>query len=882
MRKTGIARYGLPLWIWILCTACTQEAPRTARDAVEKTKPLGAVKITCVERGMHRILGDQLAKLGIPLEDIDVTRMALVHQNESIPFYFLNSGNEYMDPADALYFFAQGVKSEEEPYLNIRKDYYPASQSFMLHLARSSYRPVRFKKKAVRVLRVVDDPERFPLCVVEGREHFERDSIWEFVQEADEQDAGDETDPATDSLFWKKLSFPHSGQTSSRLTLPFVLPELVPDTEGRIRIRLVGVSDVGGIRQTLKHKVTVDVNGQHSRDFEWNRPQKYTAELKIPAGALKSGENSLTFKLNPPGRTAGSGSGAKRKLKLEVVVLDWFDVEFKQYAKVHEGYSEFLINEDGGQELPLTIRNFQGTEPYVFDLAANEVFTDWSFKEMNAETYGVDLRVERGKKTIVAFDKQSVRTPSRLERTFPRGLFQQPVDCDMLILTHAKFRKILRPFIEWKQKRGLKAHMVDIGDIYNERTAGYATCQALRDYVEYVYSSQPEPMLKYLLLVGDSNLVAKYKSYLPAYSYHHSGKPADDNFYANFEDVGKPPVVAVGRFSVTTSEQLQNIIQKVIVYESGENRDHWRSQFLVIAASESWANKDADVMIKHFAHPNYRVNLIKTESDRASTQYHRELTDNIIDQFNAGNLITTFFGHGGGTVWEVGPAMNGEFFRAHLFDQGHVESLENLDRPSLVFALTCYTNKFDDPHVAQTLGEIFMNSAGGAIAVIGASQRSHSSLNSLFLQAIMRTLRENRFDRLGDHFMSAKRALRTANANTYILLGDPSLEFHLPRNELVLSDAIIDVQDRVIKLDYELPADVACPVELKISLLDQDEKLVAEWTQSVEEPKGKLKFDIENEGADRNLRVVGYVAGDGNQTYSGGTLIEKATSLTAM
>ncbi len=882
MRITRGILHGIVFGIWLISVGRTQEPASNNRGGPEGPNRLGAVKITCTERGIHRILGEQLIDLGIRLhdlhEDIDLGRVALVHQNESVPFCILGLRDGRFDPDDSMFFFAEGINHETQPYINLNRIYHPPSQSFMLHLDPSPYKPIYFHGRAMKTP-AVDDPVQYPLYPAQGRLRFEQDPIWEVVSPRDKGSAADAKETGEDFLFWKKLTNPNTDKSSNTAMLPFALPALVDGAEHQIDIRLVAVGNDKVDWERLEHRIGAELNGQFTSLIEWKHPHVTTARIHIPAGVLHSGANKLKLTLHPPRSIDIPSIEAQRRINLDTVMVDWFEVRFRQYTSVQRDYGEYYIDEKAEERIPFRIDNFSRKRIQVFDLGANEVYTVKSFRENNTHTFGVNLMVKPGKTVLVAFNLSQARRPYRLERVFPLGLFQQPVDCDMLILTHGDFKKALLPFIEWKQNRGLKVHMVDIADIYNERTAGYANCQALRDYVEHVYSSQPEPKLKYLLLVGDSSIVSKYKTFLPAYSYLQSGKPADDNFYANFEDVEKPPVLAVGRFPVTDSYQLRNVIQKIIHYESAESAGPWRSRFLVIAASSFWAMKDAYYMIENFIRPHYLANLVKTKSQDATAEHHQALTQSIVDQLDAGSLITIFFGHGGGTVWEVGPAMGQKFFRAHLFDQENVKGLTNHDRPTLVFALTCYTNNFDDPHFTQTLGETFVNSPGGAIGVIGASRRSHPDINLSYLQEMIRLFKQNKFDRLGDCFVSAKQNVR--KSVPYILLGDPSLEFRLPRTELVLSDAVFDARDRVIKLNYELPADVACPAELRVSLLVRRKKLLAEWTQLVEEPKGKLQFHIEHEGTGQYLHVVGYVAGVGHQTYSGGVSVARDARLSA-
>ncbi len=840
-----------------------------ADSADARAKPVDVVRITCVKHGIHRVRGDQLAKLGIRLRAIEHDQIALVHHDESVPFHAVGLDDGVFNRGDSIYFFAEGPKTEELPYINTRRPYYPVSQSFTLHLGPSRHQPDLFIHKSTGP-RAIDDPDAYPLYLAEGRRRFEKDPIWEFVRD------GAMKDPEVDYLFWEKMTYPKSNETEQTVTIPFVLPDLDVESTASAEIRLMGISAVGGLTQSMEHHLTTDFNGKCRRYYEWSQPAKFTAHVEIPPRKLRKGKNEFKATLHPPKVFKLTTTGLARKLKIDVVALDWFEVRFKQFTNVHEGYNEFYFSEEDLKEpISLSIRNFSSGGILVFDVENKEVFQPKPFREKGSKNYGVNLRLEPGEKTLVATTFAAALDPFEMKRVRLRNLFAQPVDCDMLILTHGQFRSALKPFIDWKVSRGLKVHMVDIDDIFNEESAGFATVESMRDYVEYVYNSQPEPKLKYLLLVGDSSLISKYMTHMPAYSFHQSGFPPNDNYFANFVDPFDAPVLAVGRFSVREAEQIQDITRKIIDYESGKDNGAWRSRFFVIAAAAAWATRDADKLIDRFVRPHFASSLLRTENHKSSPEYHAFLTQQIVDQLNTGNLITAFFGHGGGTVWEVGPAMAGGYFRTHLFDQKNVAKLENRDRLPLVFALTCYTNKFDDPHVTQTLGETFMNSPGGAISVIGATGRSSTSLNYIYMEAFMEALKERRFNRLGDYMVAAKEKYK--RASTYLLIGDPSLEFNLPEPTLAITNVQYDDVDGRLTFDYELPEDIELPAPLNLIVLDKDEKLVDEWTHSVDAPQGSLERPLNKPYGASTLRLAGYLTGGPGQWYAGGATIEIST-----
>ncbi|HEX2971922.1 MAG TPA: C25 family cysteine peptidase, partial [Tepidisphaeraceae bacterium] len=489
----------------------------------------------------------------------------------------------------------------------------------------------------------------------------------------------------------------------------------------------------------------------------------------LPTQLFIRGNNKIEFKvLEPrledlaPKKDKKTDPNAPPPLKVDMVMLDWFDLEFKQNSEIQDNFNELIF--DDPQDLAgaraFSVRNFSSPRVLLFDLAARECLQPKSFPQVpGSRLYAVNLERRARPTTLVAATDAMAFTPPEMRQVTIQNLFGEKTDCDMLMLSHPLFLDSLKPFIQWKESHGIKTHLVSITDLFNEKTGGYASPYPMRDYIRYIYNRQRRA-LKYVLLVGDSATISKYQSFCPAYAYLQSGTHANDNFYANFNDPLGPPILSVGRFSVRTPEQVANITRKVVGYESGQFSGPWRSQFLIIAAAYQWAKDDARSFIKKYVQPDYLASFIRTDYWNEDPEFHKKLTQRLVDEFNAGRGVTVFFGHGGGTVWEVGPSIRKDTFRVHLFDQSNVQSLTNVTKPGVVFAMTCYTNDFDNPYTRQTVGEMFVNSPGGAVASFGATGRSSIALNAALVNQIFALRTKMKDARLGDLIAEAK---RTAN-----------------------------------------------------------------------------------------------------------------------
>ena len=868
----------LALWFALGVSSTTSAAP-TSAPASAPAEPPNAVRISCYERGVYRVMGEDLARQGVDLKAVDLERMALVHYDQSVPIYCVGLEDRHWDPQDSIYFFAEGSTQDTIPYVNIEKDYYPRNQLFMLHLRATSHEPLRYKTIAMKTPSR-PDPQTYPVQTFSGLAHFEANPIYQFFETTNY------AINKTDFIFWQKLTFPASDKTGSMVSLPFELPSADLAKEAQLELLFFAASE--SFNSSLNHRVAISVNGKPLGQVKWAQSSRHQASIKLPANTCHKGINQLELTLlepQSPGQVAtGNSKPGGVSMLIDMVFLDWFNLRFKQPAEAANDSNELVIADPSDKQVArrFSIRNFSSPDILVFDLAAKEMLKAAPFNQIaGSQRFAVNLEREAKPSTLIAVSAAKAKKPVEMRPITIRGLFTRPEECDMIVLTHPVFKPALEPFLAWKRSRGLKVRMTDIVDIFNECSGGYAGPEAMRRYLNYVSKHQRATKLRYVLLVGDSATISKYQSFCPAYAYLQSGTHANDNYFANFEDPSGKPEFAVGRFSVSTSEQLANIIRKTLDYESGKLVGSWQSNFLLIAAAFNWAKKDALDVVNLCVKPNLRASLIKTDTKDPDPSYHQKLTLELMRQFNAGHLVTVFMGHGGGSVWEVGPSFNGENVQKHLFDQTNVAQLTNEKRPTLVFAMTCYTNDFEGLNLRQTLGETFVNSRGGAIAVIGASGRSAIDVNSDFVKKFLGMVAQRKFARLGDYFMETKSQLNSGYVNyNYLLLGDPSLEFNLPAMDVQIARAHCANPSTTLQFDYTLPAQVKAPARLECFLVDENESPVEQWSMDAAAVQGEARHALQPGTIVRNMRLIACLSDGASGLHVGAAVINPAPKQT--
>ncbi|MCE5228439.1 C25 family cysteine peptidase [bacterium] len=866
LRRFQLRTFGAACVVALAALALSCGGPKPAADS-----NLRAVRIACWKRGVYRITGADLQKLGIDLATVCTRDIALVHMSDSVPVLLENAGRR-LTPQTEMIFYSVGGKAAPIPYVNMEERYYPATQDFMLYLDPGPWAPRRFETVPVKTPAEAD-LRRWPTLTVNGRWHYEDDPIWDFFKIIP-------GDRPIDFVFWKKLSFPATTESPSSAELDFALPKIETGDEMEMELFLVARTEIGDVAHNVTaHRIAIDVNGLYQEKAQWSG-ERGRIKIKIPPNVLRENINHLTVRILEP---FIDSSFQNTLMNVDVAFLDWFEVRFRQRTQLEGDYNEFLIG--AGEDASTTATRSAGpvkAEPLHFSIRQ---FTDAGVLtldidrglKLEAPPYvqgrgspfmAVNLDLPNRPTRLVALTHKSLQKPLDMRAVEIKNLFRKPNEAEMLILAPPQFIAPLERLAQWKRLRGLSVSIIDIKDLFNERTSGYASPMPIRDYIRHVYQSQqPSPRLRYVLLVGDSSSISKEPTQLPAYSYVQGGRHANDNYFVALKRPQDNPFVAVGRIPVQDGKQLANVADKIIRYEKGEGWGAWRARFLLIAASHQWARDDCDKMISGYLNP-FEVRYLKTDISRRDLAYHAELNRTLSGYFNEGNLITAFFGHGGGGVWEVGPTSMDQGFQRHLFDQSAVEALANGPRLPLVFALTCYTNDFDSPFHPQTLGETFVDAPGGAIAVIGANDRSYIEFNSQYIDKFMDLLFKRRpRTRLGDLFLETKLALNQPIANEhYQLLGDPSLEFSLPGNRLNISEARVDGARLHFKYLLDQPQS-AGPWQLDGYILDSKDRLVVHWHEAQALRSGEVVRALNREEQTSATRLVLYFnkPGSGDQ-----------------
>lgn len=286
-----------------------------------------------------------------------------------------------------------------------------------------------------------------------------------------------------------------------------------------------------------------------------------------------------------------------------------------------------------------------------------------------------------------------------LNNPFPRNsghsdLARHPVK--YLIVSDRMFENELRPFIEWKTKKGFK---VLVG--YTDEVG--ATHHAIQQWVhnQYNASTPNDPAPSFLLLVGDTPLV-------PSQTGNSTGKMTD-LYYASV-DGDYFPEMYYGRFSANNSAQLISQIEKTLFYEQYQFADpSFLDKATLIAGSDAtWNPAIAQPTIKYALNNYYNGNQGYSDIYSFLAAPYSGCFAN--EKVSVG--VINYTAHCNQTSWS-----------APNLTQAMVKGFTNQGQYPLAIGNCCLSSDFGHP---ECLGETFLRTPGaGTVVYLGSAPNTY-------------------------------------------------------------------------------------------------------------------------------------------------------------
>ena len=375
---------------------------------------------------------------------------------------------------------------------------------------------------------------------------------------------------------------------------------------------------------------------------------------------------------------------------------------------------------------------------------------------------------------------------------------------EYIIVTHPDFLTYADELATYRHEHNqLSVLVVTTEQVFNEFSSGRPDITSIRNMMRYFYKNaagDPVKTPKYLLLFGDGSYINKNcdkanGSFVPTYQSVNSLSPTSsyvsDDYFALLDDGESMNYglldIGVGRLPITTEDQAQKMVDKIIGYEKPERMGDWRNSICFIGDDEdnnvhfTQANGLANYVESNY--PYFNINKIFLDAYKQVAepvgQRYPDVNRAINEQIARGALIINYTGHGGvsGLAHE------------HVVEMEDIKSWKNADKLPLFMTATCEFSRFDEPNIVSAGEEVLLNNEGGGIALLTTTRLVYSGpnnvLNEHFYEIVFEKDSMGMNYTLGEVMMYSKNKTGFGiNKRNFTLLGDPAMKLTYPFNHI--------------------------------------------------------------------------------------------------
>ncbi len=390
---------------------------------------------------------------------------------------------------------------------------------------------------------------------------------------------------------------------------------------------------------------------------------------------------------------------------------------------------------------------------------------------------------------------------------------------DLIIVSHPDFlAQANRLAAHRRQHDGLRVLVTTPQLIYNEFSSGAQDITAIRELLRMFYNKATTPAdePKYLLLFGDAsfnykeskvyieadNRIYDNTNYVPTYesdNYYDTDSYASDDYFGLLDDdegLWLPNTfealdIGIGRLPVGNATQAEQMVDKILRYESPEALGEWRNNLMYIADDQDYnSHLNESQQVSEFvalAHPDFNQNKIYLDAYKqislGSGYAYPDATDAVNRGIQRGTLVFNYTGHGSSIQLA---------HESLLTSTRDIINWKNKNTLPVFVTATCEFTEFD--HIAKvSAGEnVLLNTKGGGIALLTTTRVAYSNIN---LDLNTNFNKNNAFEktadggsRLGDIMKLTKNTNARNNSPSskhFILLGDPSLRLAVPKYNVI-------------------------------------------------------------------------------------------------
>ncbi|MBW1807867.1 MAG: hypothetical protein JRJ87_06695 [Deltaproteobacteria bacterium] len=561
--------------------------------------------------------------------------------------------------------------------------------------------------------------------------------------------------PTNDPFFWA-LAF-----DGAPAELTFDLPRATSRWVS-LRIHVAGTGP--------RHSISVVLNDLPVGRAIWNGRQMQQFTFKVKAAGLLEQGNLLAIGLLP-GRAA------------DVVFVD--KIDFSYQRALEAGDQTLVFNASSGQCLRID------------GIAEGELF----LLDVSDPARPVNLT---GYRTISSADNLSIQfqdkaiVPIGFSRTKPRryllatsamfsvpdsrgawqasDLMSEDLEVDYLVITHPDFRQAAERISAFHLSQGRRTLVASTEQIYTTFNHGRPSAQAIQDLLHTARTNWSVAPVFVLLLGGstvDSNNYLGYSEtdFVPAPFWVSSVsgfEAASDGWYVAAQD-GLTPTAAIGRLAVRTSQAADQVVDKIIAWQTAPTL--LTDRMLFIADRDQADQSEEDGIFEHLIGRLIEACLPDSiQAERLLVAQSEDPASELQAIIEKGVDSINYVGHAYLEGWSSPPIMTTQ-----------LAGLLANQQPFFLFSWSCFDGAFTGPWGDSLAWAFVQNPDGGALGALAASSLSDPRAVAELAELTLCLITSSEAETLGQAVARAKQTLLGIDQahqdliSTFNLLGDPAL-----------------------------------------------------------------------------------------------------------
>lgn len=638
------------------------------------------------------------------IASVDPRHLRIFNRGNEIPISVSGQSDGTLDPGDTLTFYGHALTGENDPGVWQSGDF---TDENVYWLFVGTVNGLRMSTRTVTPTNTFTVPTEFT-----STEHFEQNP--EIVQF--------QTQPDTDLWLWKNAVWFDTDNSQAVQHHNVTVPSVSSNAGFQASLKFVCRSRSYDVNVNPDHHVIVKLNGSTLGDFTMN-----DYEVKQPVyvfnQSLLGGSGNVNIDVSHE-----VTDPALLGTTIDAVQSNWFELT---YARQFVAYNDRLAFHSPAGSFQFEIPGFSSNSISLLDITSPDaplMLNGGAITTAGTSKIAFEDIVSGGGNDYLA-TLPVVPSVSDFVADAPSSLESLNSNTAWILIAPDSWvnDSTVQNLKTLRDTQGLHAAVVSVTDIFDEYNYGIFSPYAIKDFLQSVYSSAVPANLQYVVLLGDAdydtkdyagdgnfNLVPTYMVADPGLgsAFHPFALHSFDNYFGSF-DGDSIPEVFIGRIPVRTILQAENAMNKILNYENVADHS-WLGSNLLAADCQDFSGFEAQQDINAAPIPG-------NGASSATKMYFRLAPWNcsnkdgngnsiadVVDEINAGQVITSWLGHGGFLQWGV----------PGYLASSDLSSLTNSARPTVMLNANCFTGAFYHAATSALLEDL-MARPNGIVSAFG-------------------------------------------------------------------------------------------------------------------------------------------------------------------